>query len=211
MNEQLKKELISMANEDNRVLQELHDSGELGTLEYHPKITKVHERNTSRIKAIIKEYGWPGNDLVGTHGADAAWYITQHSVLDTEFMNTCLPLLQDAVANNQAEGRHLAFLLDRTLTMAGKPQKYGTQFKTNEEGKTVPFPIENLKMVDNLRVGLGLETLAERTRYMQSRDDELVSNRKKAHPKDRVSDTILLLGCMVPVAIKHSVGLLKVH
>lgn len=189
MKEQLKKELISMADEDNRVLQELHDSGELGTVEYHPTIKKVHERNTSRIKAIIKEYGWPGNDLVGTHGADAAWYITQHSVLDTEFMNTCLPLLQDAVANNQAEGRHLAFLLDRTLTMAGKPQKYGTQFKTNEEGETVPFPVENPKMVDDLRVALGLETLAERTSYMQKRDDEIVSNRKKLTLKDRVGDT----------------------
>jgi hypothetical protein len=173
MNKQLKKELISMADEDQRVLQELLESGELGTVEYHPKIRQIHERNTSRIKEIIKENGWPGNDLVGTHGADAAWYITQHSVLDTEFMNSCLPLLQDAVANKQAEGRHLAFLQDRTLTMAGKPQKYGTQFTLNEEGKAVPFPIENPEIVDDLRVNLGLETLVERTSHMQRLEDEL--------------------------------------
>ena len=179
MNEQLKEELISMAGEDQRVLQELHESGELGTDEYYPKIRQIHERNTSRIKEIIKENGWPGNDLVGTHGADAAWYITQHSVLDTEFMNSCLPLLQDAVANKQAEGRHLVFLLDRTLTMAGKPQKYGTQFKNNEEGKTISFPIENPEIVDDLRADLGLETLAQRTSHMQGLEDERVNNRKK--------------------------------
>jgi hypothetical protein len=187
MNEQLKKELISMADEDQRVLQELHESGELGTVEYHPKIKQIHERNTLRIREIIRENGWPGNDLVGTQGADAAWYITQHSVLDTEFMNSCLPLLQDAVANKQAEGRHLAFLVDRTLTMAGKPQKYGTQFKNNEDGEIVSFPIENPEIVDDLRVDLGLETLAERTSYMQRLEDERVNNRKKAN--DQVQPT----------------------
>jgi len=170
-----------MADEDQRVLRELHERGELGTVEYHPKIKQVHEKNNCRIKEIIKEHGWPGNDLVGKNGADAAWYITQHAVLDTEFMNSCLPLLQNAVINKQAEGRHLAFLQDRTLTMAGKPQKFGTQFKTNEEGKVVPFPIENPEVVDDLRTDLGLETLAERTSYMQRLEDERVNNRKKAN------------------------------
>lgn len=52
----------------------------------------------------------------------------------------------------------MAFLHDRTLTMAGKPQKYGTQFKNNEEGKVVPFPIENPEIVDDLRVHFALTT-----------------------------------------------------
>ena len=73
MNEQLKEELISMADEDQRVLQELHESGELGTDEYHPKIRQIHERNTSRIKEIIKENGWPGNDRC----VDPLWAVEQ--------------------------------------------------------------------------------------------------------------------------------------
>jgi hypothetical protein len=105
-------------------------------------------------------------------------------------MNSCLPLLQDAVAKNQADGRHLAFLLDRTLTMAGKPQKYGTQFNTNEEGKAVPLPIENPEIVDDLRVDLGLGTLAELTSCIQRFEDELINNRKKSLTiNDRVDDT----------------------
>lgn len=169
-----------MADEDQRVLRELHESGELGTVEYHPKIKKIHIRNTSKVKEIIKEYGWPGKDLVGNDGADAAWYIVQHSVLDTEFMKSCIPLLQNAVINNQAEGRHLAFLQDRVLSMAGKPQIYGTQFKT-KEGKVVPLPIKDPEIVDDLRADLGLETLEERTSYMQRLEDERVNNRQKAN------------------------------
>jgi hypothetical protein len=180
MNELLKNELISMADEDRRILLELHESGELGTVEYHPRIKKIHERNTSRIKEIIKINGWPGNDQVGPKGAEAAWYITQHSVLDTEFMKSCLPLLQNAVENNQAEGWHLAFLLDRTLTMAGKPQRYGTQFKDDENGQVVPFPIENPSIVDDLRKELGLESLAKRIKIMQRFQDETVNNRQKS-------------------------------
>jgi hypothetical protein len=65
--------------------------------------------------------------------------------------------------------------------MAGKPQKYGTQFKNNEDGEIVSFPIENPEIVDDLRMDLGLETLAERTSYMQRLEDERVSNRKKAN------------------------------
>jgi hypothetical protein len=179
MNEFLKGELISMANEDRRTLLELHESGELGTVEYHPKVKKIHERNTSRIKDIIKIHGWPGNDLVGPKGAEAAWYIVQHSVLDTEFMKSCLPLLEKAVEKKQAEGWHLAFLLDRTLTMDGKPQRYGTQFKDDEKGQVVPFPIENPSIVDDLRRKLGLDSLERRIEIMQRFQDQTVKNRKK--------------------------------
>jgi len=179
MNELLKKELLSMAEEDQRILRELHDSGELATVEYHPKMKQVHEKNNNRIKEIITKHGWPGVDLVGKDGAEAAWLITQHAVLDTEFMDSCLPLLEKAVINKQAEGRHLAFLQDRTLNMSGKLQKYGTQFNINEHGKAVPFPIEKPEKVDDLRRELGLETLSERTNHIQKLHDKMVENKKK--------------------------------
>jgi hypothetical protein len=45
LNGQLKAELLSMQEEDQCVLQELIDGGELGTAEYHPKIKAIHEKN----------------------------------------------------------------------------------------------------------------------------------------------------------------------
>ena len=113
-----------MAKEDSKVLQELVDSGELGTAEYHPKMKAVHKKNNNRIKQIIREYGWPGTSLVGKEAANAAWYIVQHAVLDTEFMKSCLPLLKEATKQQEAEPFHFAYLQDRVLTIAGKPQIY---------------------------------------------------------------------------------------
>jgi hypothetical protein len=93
VNQALKDELLSMAEEDQRVLQELIDSGELGTTEYHPRMRAVHEKNNIRVKEIISRYGWPSISLVGKEGSEAAWLIVQHAVLDTGFMDECLPLL----------------------------------------------------------------------------------------------------------------------
>lgn len=169
-----------MVDEDQRVLKELHDSGELGTVEYHPKMQEVHERNNKRIKEIIKTHDWPGFDLVGKDGAEAAWLIVQHAVLDIDFMKLCIPLLNKAVQNKQAEGRHLAFLQDRVLVMEGKPQIYGTQFDIDEGGKAFPKPIENPMILDNLRRDLGLETLSERTKHIQRLEDQRRENRKKS-------------------------------
>ncbi len=97
MNDNLRKELLSMEKEDQDVLQTLIDNGEIGIVEYHPKIKAIHEKNNRRIKEIINDYGWPGINLVGEDGADAVWLIVQHAVLDTKFMEFCVPLLRNAV------------------------------------------------------------------------------------------------------------------
>lgn len=104
MNEALKEELLSMAEEDQRVLQDLIDNGELGTIDYHPRMKAVHEKNNSRIKEIIAQYGWPGFSLVGKEGSEAAWLMVQHAVLDTDFMGECIPLLNEAIIQKDAEG-----------------------------------------------------------------------------------------------------------
>ena len=57
-------------------------------------------------------------------------------------------------------------------------KKYGTQFNTNEEGEVAPFPIDNPEFVDELLSDIGLETLAERKRYMQRLEDIRVNIRK---------------------------------
>jgi len=135
LNQQLKNELQLMQQEDQRVLQELIDSGELGTNNYHPGMKAVHEKNNARIKEIINQYGWPGFSLVGKEGSKAAWLIVQHAVLDTDFMDKCLPLLKDAINQGEAEGWCLAYLQDRILTMSGKPQIYGTLGPGSDQGK----------------------------------------------------------------------------
>ena len=179
MNDSLRKELLAMVKEDQDTLRELQDSGELGTVEYHPKIKAIHERNNKRIKEIISEHGWPGTDIVGKDGAEAAWLITQHAVLDTNFMESCVPLVNEAVEKKQAEGHHLAFLQDRVLTMSGQQQIYGTQFDIDDNGNVFPLPIKDQKKVDKLRLKIGLESLSDRIKFMQERQDRIRENRIK--------------------------------
>lgn len=178
MNKKLRDELLSMQREDQQVLQELADNGELGTVEYHPRIKEVHERNNARIKQIVEQCGWPGISLVSKEGAEAAWLIVQHAVLDTEFMGGCLELLGEAVRNREAEGMHFAYLRDRVLTMSGRPQIYGTQHDVDENGIAFPLPIENPSEVDHLRREMGLGTLAEATSRIQERVNVIRSSRE---------------------------------
>ncbi len=178
MNKELHDELLAMKHEDQRVLQELVDSGKLGTVEYHPRIKAVHERNTARIKGVIEQYGWPGISLVGKEGAEAVWLIVQHAVLDTEFMGSCLELLGEAVRSGEAEGAHLAYLQDRVLTMSGRLQIYGTQHDVDENGTAFPLPMENPEDVDNLRREMGLGTLAEATCRIQELANTIRRNRE---------------------------------
>ena len=178
MHRQLKDELLSMQEEDQRILQELIDSGELGTVEYHPKIKAIHEKNNARIKEIINSQGWPGISAVGKEGSEAAWLLVQHAVLDTKFMNQCLTLLREAVSHGEAEGWCLAYLQDRVLTMSGQSQIYGTQHDTDKNGVTFPLPIQEPEKVDLLRRGIGLEPLSEATKRIQERQNATRRNRE---------------------------------
>ena len=179
MNQILRNELLSMQEEDQRVLQELIDCGELGEVEYHPRMKSIHEKNNERIKEIITDHGWPGISIVGKEGSEAAWLIVQHSVLDKKFMNSCLPLLKEAVSKGEAEGWCLAYLQDRVLAMSGKPQIYGTQHDINEDEIAYPLPIESPDNVNSLRREVGLDELSEATKRIQERHNATMGNRKK--------------------------------
>lgn len=180
LNQVLKDELLSMAEQDQRVLQELIDSGELGANEYHPRMKAVHKKNNARIKEIISQYGWPGISTVGKEGAEAAWIIVQHAVLDSEFMDKCIPLLKEAIIHKEAEGWCLAYLQDRVLTMSGKPQIFGTQHDIDENGIAFPLPIKDPKKVEMLRQEVGLEPLSDATRRIQTRHNMTMDNRENS-------------------------------
>lgn len=92
MNEKLKQELLSMREKDVSTRKKLSDSGELTYDSYHLEMKKVHENNNLRMKAIVDEHGWPKESSVGVEGAEAAWLIVQHAVLDPEFQKNALAL-----------------------------------------------------------------------------------------------------------------------
>ena len=149
-----------MDAEDQRVRRELMDQNLLGE-GYHPRMEEVHRRNTARLKEIIAQQGWPGQELVGEDGAFAAWRIAQHSIGDPPFQRSTLLFLEDAASRGDVPAWHAAYLLDRIRMYEGKPQIYGTQFMPNEQGDTAPWEIEEPEHVDERRAAIGLKPLSE--------------------------------------------------
>lgn len=166
MNSALRDELLAMEAEDKRVRGELLEEGVLGD-GYNPRMREVHERNTTRLKAIIAAHGWPGRSLVGQDGSHAAWRVVQHAIGDPSFQRSCLAAIEQSVAGGEAPLAQLAFLMDRVRYFEGRPQIYGTQFDWDENGEMNPWQIEDPEHVDERRQHAGLNTIAERTREIR--------------------------------------------
>jgi hypothetical protein len=110
------------------------------------------QARTERLKEILGEHGWPGFDLVGEDGEDAAWTIAQHSDLDPQFQQCALALLEIAVDEDQGSPGNLAYLSDRVSVAAGEPQRYGTQVGCAANGKPKPAtPLAEPERIEELR------------------------------------------------------------
>jgi hypothetical protein len=116
---------------------------------------------TRRLAEILDEHGWPGRDLVGEDGSEAAWAIAQHSDLDPAFQRRALELLRQAVVAGRASAGDLAYLTDRVATGAGEPQTYGTQVACTPDGPRPATPLVDAAAVERLRAEAGLQSYAD--------------------------------------------------
>ncbi len=161
MDTELRRRLLKMVEVDGRVRAELIATGELFQA-YAPRMAEVHSRNARELARMIDQHGWLGKSLVGEDGAEAAWLILQHAIGDPELQRKCLPLLKEAVARSDVPPAHAAYLEDRICFFERRPQRYGTQFDWDEEGRMSPWALENPERVDEYRRAVGLPPLAER-------------------------------------------------
>jgi hypothetical protein len=166
-----------MTDKDQAVREELRLAGTLFD-GYHPQMEALHKQNSARLEEILTKHGWPGQSLVGRHGAAAAWLILQHAISSPSLMRRALPLLQAASQLGEVEAQHVALLEDRICIWENRPQRYGTQYDWDENGEMNPFPIANIEQVDELRRSVGLDSLEENTQRIR----ESLSNERA--PKD---------------------------
>ena len=134
-------------------------------------MARVHERNARRLLRIIESVGWPGTDLVGPDGAEAAWLILQHAIAEPGLLRRALPLLRAAAREGRASPRHAAMLEDRIRFFEGRPQRYGTQFDWDAEGNLSPGDVEDPPRLDERRRSVGLPPLAEQMEEARLRAD----------------------------------------
>ena len=160
-NEELRRELLALAADDNRAREELAADGSLYD-GYHPRMEAIHSRNAARLAAWLSDHGWPSSSIVGQDGAEAAWLIAQHAIGEPAFQRRCLGLLRVAAASGDVPKWQVAMLDDRIRMFEGRPQIYGTQLEPDSEGRLRPYLIEDPEHVEERRRSVGLEPLCER-------------------------------------------------
>jgi hypothetical protein len=159
----LRKELVERLDRDQAIRNEMIKRG-VKNLDaaFVSRMTEIDSANTERMKEIVKQYGWPGPELVGVDGTEAAFLLVQHA--EHEFQKQMLPLVEAAYRQKKLKGQDYALLLDRVLVADGKPQVYGTQAKSFDQwkGQEPAFdPIEDEANVDKRRAEVGLPSMAE--------------------------------------------------
>jgi hypothetical protein len=167
MNEELRRELAAMADEDQRIRRLATGLDRLPD-DLAAEWELIDRRNTARFVEIVAEHGWPGRGLVGDDGANAAWLLAQHADRTPDLQRRFLDLLRAAVARNEASAVNLAYLTDRVAVNDGRPQVYGTQLRQNEGTELVPDPIADADTVDERRSAVGLGPLAEYVEVVRS-------------------------------------------
>jgi len=122
-----------------------------------------------RLWEVLDDYEcWPGWKLVGTDGSEAAWLVAQWAIEDVGLQRRCLEMLEVAVACNDADPVHFAYLADRVCMNDGRDQLYGSQFVLGEDGELEAWPVDDASAVDARRKRLGLPPFAVHAAAMAS-------------------------------------------
>ena len=167
--EPLRRALLTMARLDLSTRAELAASGALFNAGYEPRMARVHQRNAQRLRRIIESVGWPGSDLVGGDGAEAAWLILQHAISEPDLLRRALPLLKAAALEGKADPAHAAMLEDRIRFFEGRPQRYGTQLDWDADGNLSPGEVEDPQKLAGRRRAVGLPPLQEQIDHARGR------------------------------------------
>ncbi len=147
VNEELRKELIEIGLSNLR----------LKDVYRQESLDRMH---SSRLKEIVAAHGWPGIDLVGTDGSEAAFHLAEHSHREPQFQNECLELMENALQQGQVKPAHYAELFDRVQIDRGNMQRFGTQ-AVFHQGKIEFLPLEDPDRVDARRARMGMVPLRE--------------------------------------------------
>ncbi len=137
---------------------------------------KLDEKNTERMKQIIKEIGWPTTSKVGKNTSHMAWLLVQHADQNINFQKECLQLMKSQPKGEVVLG-DIAYLEDRIMVNEKKPQIYGTQFyeTIDVEGRviSIPRPIFEEDQVDKRRKSMGMDSFEEGRRdFLEKYKDE---------------------------------------
>jgi len=121
----------------------------------------VFEENCAWIRAVFLAQGLPEVQQVGHKGVHDFWIMVQHCDVDPEFQDQVLIAMRADTIYAQADyHKEMAYLTDRVLKNAGRPQRYGTQLDQRNDFTLALPDLEDSCGVDALRLAVGMEPIA---------------------------------------------------
>jgi hypothetical protein len=157
-NEELKRELLHLLEEDQAVRKPFTEGRELTEAEVRA-MSERDEADTKRLAEILDKYGFPGVKLVGLNATRAFVTMLLHSP-SLELQKRALPHVERAVRRREIPPDDFALLTDDVLAGEHKPQLYGTNFKFI--GDKVALDVtQDPARLDERRRKLGLPPIRE--------------------------------------------------
>lgn len=122
------------------------------------RMQRADVTDLGRVQAILKQYGYPGQSLVGAPTNEAAWHVIQHA---PAVIPQYLPLIKLAAEKGELPFPRYATMLDRQLMNDGKEQLYGTQVKGYNGQPPFVWPVQNPAQVNQRRQQAGFKSTVE--------------------------------------------------
>ena len=166
LNKKLRDQLLKLKeNAQQRLDEDISDNRKPDAL--IERMRKFRDKNTARLCAILKQYGWPTAALVGHDGVDAAFFVLRNN--SSGYLKIDLiPVIVAAATRGDISRPDFAGYIDRLRLEAGLKQLFGTQ-ATIRDGLLVLFPIEAEAHVDARRKQFELPPLADYLRFLQTK------------------------------------------
>ncbi len=121
------------------------------------------KKDLSNIDFMVKfidKHGWLGPEVVGIQGVQSMFLVIQHA--DLSIQKKYYPLILKAEQEGKILSSNVAILEDRMAIREGRPQQYGSQFRTDEaSGKNILYPVEDVDQLDDFRKSRGLPPMKD--------------------------------------------------
>ena len=103
-------------------------------------LKKINKKNTSVVKKIITEIGFPTINLTSQKAYKAAVLVVLHSG-DADLLNESIKNLQNADPIS-IQKRDIAYMIDKVRVIQKLPQLFGTQYNIDKDGVLKYIEIE---------------------------------------------------------------------
>jgi hypothetical protein len=149
-NTALHDELLKMRDEDQTARGIGPAAAQRGHMEVAANLAEIDAALTAQLKTIVDGNGWPTIAMVGIDASNAAMLVLTHT-RDHAWQESLLPQLETLADHKQIEGSALAFVIDKDLVAKHQLQRYGTQFKSLDDGSMAMYGAEDPADLDKRR------------------------------------------------------------